>query len=46
MMSSIQSVAGQPVASSASKPTHQGVPPSATIWSLSAIRSSNVSGTV
>jgi hypothetical protein len=44
-MSSIQSVAGQPVEPSLPKPTHHGVPPSSTIWSLSAIRSSQVSGT-
>ena len=46
MMSSIQSVAGQPVAPPDSKPTHQGVPPSALIWSPSAINSSHVVGTV
>src|SRR5215207_8906360 len=45
MMSSIQSVAGHPVAPADSKPTHQGVPPSATIWSLSASISSHVVGT-
>ena len=43
-MSSIQSVAGQPVSPPLSKPTHHGVPPSSTIWSLSAIRSSQVVG--
>ena len=45
-MSSIQSVAGQPVAPPLSNPTHHGVPPSATIWSDSAISSSQVSGTL
>ena len=44
-MSSIQSVAGQPVAVPLSKPTHHGVLPSATIWSDSAISSSHVVGT-
>ncbi len=44
MMSSTQSVAGHPVAVSLSKPTHHGVPPSATIWSDSATSSSNVVG--
>ena len=43
-MSSIQSVAGHPVAPPLSKPTHHGVPPSATIWSDSAISSSHVVG--
>ena len=45
-MSSIQSVAGQPVALPDSKPTHHGVLPSATISSDRAISSSNVVGTV
>ena len=45
-MSSIQSVAGQPVAPSLPNPTHHGVLPSATILSLSAIISSHVVGTV
>ena len=44
MMSSIQSVAGQPVAPPLSKPTHHGVLPSATIWSLRAMSSSQVVG--
>ena len=44
MMSSTQSVAGQPVAVPLSKPTHHGVPPSATIWSDRAMSSSQVSG--
>ena len=43
-MSSIQSVAGQPVSPPLSKPTHHGVLPSATIWSLRAMRSSQVVG--
>src|SRR6266540_4366651 len=46
MMSSIQSVAGQPVEPSLWNPTHHGVPPSATIWSDRAIRSSHVVGTL
>ena len=46
MMSSIQSVAGQPVSPPDSKPTHHGVLPSDTIWSDSAIRSSHVVGTL
>ena len=45
MMSSIQSVAGHPVAAPDSNPTHHGVFPSATISSDRAIRSSNVAGT-
>ena len=45
-MSSIQSVAGHPVAPPDSNPTHHGTPPSALIWSVNAIRSSQVSGTV
>jgi hypothetical protein len=44
-MSSIQSVAGHPVAPSLSNPTHHGVLPSSTIWSLRAINSSYVVGT-
>ena len=42
---SIQSVASQPVAEPDSMPMHQGLAPSATIWSLSAIISSQVVGT-
>ena len=45
-MSSIQSVAGQPVDPSLWKPTHHGVLPSATIWSERAINSSQVVGTL
>ena len=44
MMSSTQSVAGHPVAVPLSKPTHHGVPPSATIWSDRAMSSSHVVG--
>jgi len=46
MMSSIQSVAGQPVEPSLPNPTHHGALPSATILSLSAMSSSHVFGTV
>ena len=46
MMSSIQSVAGQPVALPLSKPMHHGDAPSFTILSLSAISSSKVFGIV
>ncbi len=45
MKSSNQSVIGQPVATPDSMPAHHGVPPSATIWSDSAVSSSSVSGT-
>jgi hypothetical protein len=43
-MSSTQSVAGQPVAAPEPRPMHHGVSPSATICSVSAFRSSIVSG--
>ncbi len=45
-MSSIQSVAGQPLAAPLSIPRHHGTPPSATIWSERAISSSQVVGTL
>ncbi len=45
MKSSNQSVTGHPVATPDSMPAHHGVPPSATIWSDSAVSSSSVSGT-
>ena len=44
IMSSTQSVAGQPVAPPEPRPMHHGVPPSATIWSVSAFSSSIVVG--
>ena len=44
MMSSIQSVPGQPDAAPDSRPTHQGVVPAALILSASAVRASHVAG--
>jgi hypothetical protein len=44
MKSSIQSVSTHPVATPDSAPMHHGMPPSATIWSDSVVRSSNVCG--
>ena len=41
-----QSVAGQPSSLSASRPMHQGVRPSATIWRERAISSSQLRGAV